>query len=388
MFRILDKQLTSSICKTKKVVVLLGARQVGKTTLLKKAFPGAIYINLERSNYIDIFNHRDLDKIMNLIATESAGKSDILVLDEIQRLDDPGLVAKLIHDELKDVKLVISGSSALEIANKASESLAGRKVTFKMYPLTFSEFLTQSDKKSRPKVLSQISFSNQVSSKNYRSEILRSMRYGLYPDILNVEDVEQYLLELVDSIIFKDVYYLNLVKNTKNLYSLLKLVAYQIGQQINVTDLSNRVGIARATVLDYLEILQKTYIIYTLSPFTKKRRDEIGKTEKIYFYDLGVRNAIINDFSPVEYRRDYGSIFENFVISELIKLNSYYNLRYSFYYWRTKWGSEVDLILEKDSQISAFEIKTRKGSVSSAFINTYPSAQTFTLTLDNFTQLL
>lgn len=177
----------------------------------------------------------------------------------------------------------------------------------------------------------------------FKDEILEGMRYGMYPDLLNLQDKENYLLELADSTILKDVFYLNLVKNTKNLQSLLKLLAYQIGQQVNITDLADRVGITRPTVMEYLEILKKMYVVYTLPPFTKKRRDEIGKTEKIYFWDLGVRNAIINDFSPVEFRRDYGNIFENFVITEILKLNKYNYLRYSFYYWRTKWGSKVDL---------------------------------------------
>jgi hypothetical protein len=370
-----------------KVLVLVGGRQTGKTTLLKNTFPKATYINLEKSDYIEVFNSRDLERIKSLIKQEGKGKNRLLILDEVQRLTDPGMVAKLIHDELKNIKLIISGSSALEIANRASESLAGRKNLIELYPLTFQEKLIQTRKIKKAGVKRDLIVSGNIDT-SFRDEILEGMRYGMYPDLLNVSDKESYLLELSDSIILKDVFYLNLVKSTKNLQSLLKLLAYQIGQQVNITDLANRVGIARPTITEYLEILKKTYIVYTLPPFTKKRRDEIGKTEKIYFWDLGVRNAIINDFSPVEFRRDYGSIFENFAITELIKLNKYNNLRYDFYYWRTKWGSEVDLVLHKDQTIIASEIESRAGKVTSAFTDTYPNSLPQLITIDNISRLL
>ena len=222
----------------------------------------------------------------------------------------------------------------------------------------------------------------------YQAEILLSMNFGLYPETIEVTNKENYLLELVDSTLLKDVFYLNLVKNTKNLYSLLKLLAYQIGQQVNISDIAQRLGIARETVNSYIEILKQLYIIFTLPPYNKKRRDEIGKTEKIFFYDLGIRNAIINDFSPVQYRVDFGNIFENYVVCELMKLNKYKKLRFNFYYWRTKWGSEVDLVLVKDDEVLAYEIKTRKGVVSRAFMETYPNAVGKTITLNNLESIL
>lgn len=386
-FRQLSSKLIKQVSEEKTITVLIGGRQTGKTTLLKNCFPEAVYLNLEKSNYIEIFNSRDLASIKSIITQEDKHKSNLLILDEVQRLDDPGIIAKLIHDEYKEIKLIISGSSSLEIVNKAGESLAGRKKTIEMYPLSFQEKLIQLNKVDATTLKTNFVFQN---TKKYtlKDEILESMRYGMYPELLNINDKENYLMELTDSTILKDVFYLNLVKNTKNLQSLLKLLAYQIGQQINITDIANRIGIARPTVMEYLEILKKIYVIYTLPPFTHKRRDEIGKTEKIYFWDLGIRNAIINDFSAVEYRNDYGSIFENFVITELIKLNKYNNLRYSFYYWRTKGGSEVDLIMQKDNEIIASEIKTRSGKITSAFMSTYPEAKTQTITMDNVGGLL
>ena len=281
----------------------------------------------------------------------------------------------------------------MEIAHRATESLAGRKKTLTLYPLTFAEKLVQTGKlaqSSRKRGLNHLHF-NITDDSRFNTELKEAMQYGFYPRILNLQDKmqkEEYLLELADSTIFKDIYYLNLVKNTRNLALLLKLLAYQIGQQINVTELSNRLGIARQTIVDYIEILKQTFLIFTLPPYTKKRRDEIAKTEKIYFYDLGLRNALINDFSPVEFRTDYGSLFENFVISEIVKLNQYYRERFSLYYWRTKWGSEVDLVLVRDGKYKAIEVKTRKGSITPAFKATYPEAEEFVVTMDNVVSML
>lgn len=388
MYRLISAKIKDKVAKSDKVVVLVGGRQTGKTTLLKNTFPKAIYINLEKSDYIDVFNSRNLQKIRSVVTQEVKDDSNLLILDEIQRLDNPGMVAKLIYDELKDIKLIISGSSALEIASRASESLAGRKNLIEIYPLTFQEKLVQTEKVRQVEQKDNLILAKGKANGLFKDEIFESMRYGMYPDLLNVNDKEDYLLELADSTILKDVFYLNLVKSTKNLQALLKLLAYQIGQQINITDLANRIGIARPTVMEYLEILKKIYVIYTLPPFTKKRRDEIGKTEKIYFWDLGIRNAIINDFSPVEFRRDYGNIFENFAITELLKINQYNDLRYSFYYWRTKWGSEVDLVLQKDEEIIAAEVKSQSGKITSAFTDTYPNCITQVITVDNISQLL
>jgi len=374
MYRIIASQIEEFVKNEKKVLVLLGARQVGKTTLLKNSFPDACFVNIEKGEYVDIFNKRVVQQINNIL-TSKGNKSQILILDEIQRLNNPGLTAKVIHDELPNIKLIISGSSSLEIASKAAESLAGRKTTFLLFPLTIKERLVQIGKLDK-------------GIDQYQAEILLSMNFGLYPETIEVTNKENYLLELVDSTLLKDVFYLNLVKNTKNLYSLLKLLAYQIGQQVNISDIAQRLGIARETVNSYIEILKQLYIIFTLPPYTKKRRDEIGKTEKIFFYDLGIRNAIINDFSPVQYRVDFGNIFENYVVCELMKLNKYKKLRFNFYYWRTKWGSEVDLVLVKDDEVLAYEIKTRKGVVSRAFMETYPNAVGKTITLNNLESIL
>ncbi|MFW5719883.1 MAG: ATP-binding protein [Candidatus Dojkabacteria bacterium] len=385
MYRTLKNNLYDT---TSDVLIIIGSRQVGKTTLLKNTFPNAIYVNTETFDYIDILNSRNIDEIKERFLLDTRkkrgkNKPTLLIIDEFQRLQDPGLIAKVIHDEIPEIKLIITGSSALELTFEASESLAGRKKTHYLFPLTFQEKLVQTRSFNQEQLSHGISFTNK-DYPDFKGELLDSMRYGMYPETLNRPDeLEEYLLEYVNATLLKDIYYLELVRNVSKLEDLLKLLAYQIGNQINVSEISNRLGIARQTVESYLDILTKTYIIFTLKPFTKKRRDEIGKTEKIYFYDLGVRNALINDFSPVEYRQDFGNILENFAISEFMKLNYYYKQRYTMYYWRTKWGSEVDLIMEKNNTLKAIEIKSRKGTVTSAFTDVYPQAECHVATLRN-----
>ncbi len=380
MYRQLKQSITTKLNQQENdIIIVYGARQVGKTTLVKDIAPDAIYINLDKAYYADALNSRNTNTIRSVFEREKKTGTRIVVLDEFQRLQDPGLIAKVIHDELLEYQLIITGSSALELAFKASESMTGRKTTYTLYPLTLKEKLIQLGKYT--------DFETDESQK-FLDDILASMRYGLYPELLNREQKQEYLQEYTDSVILKDVFYLDLVRNTKHLQSLLKLLAYQIGNLINISDLANRIGISRQTVEKYVDILKKIFIIYTLPPFRKNRRDEIGKAEKVYFYDLGVRNALINDFSPVEYRRDYGALFENFAVNELQKMDAYSNTRFSFYYWRTKGGAEVDLILDKDGKQTAIEIKTRGGSVSQAFKNSYPNSDTKVLTLQNIGAML
>jgi uncharacterized protein len=382
--------------ETNKVIILLGPRQIGKTTLLISTFPDAFYINLEDPEYIDVFNSRNINNIKILVESLNKSNSNIWILDEVQRLKDPGLVAKVIHDQIPEIKLIISGSSALEIMNTASESLAGRKKTIYLFPLSFEELLIQKSVLNlNPRVIvddEMRNFNFKLSdNKQYIENIKYSMQFGMYPELLELQtnkDRELYLSELIDSTILKDIYYLNLVKNTKNLMSVLTLLAYQVGQLVNYTDIANRIGINRQTVSDYIALLEKSFIIFTLPPYTKVRRDEIGKSEKVFFYDLGIRNALINDFSPVEFRNDYGNLFENFVIAEVFKLNKYTKANYSLHFWRTRWGSEVDLVLTKSEKHKALEIKTRGGKITKAFIDTYPNTEEFIITMDNVSSLL
>ncbi len=392
MYRSLSQTIVKNI-DSKEVLILLGPRQVGKTTLLKNLLKErAIYIDLDDKVYRDFFDSLSIAKYRSYINSQLSSFHNehdkiILILDEAQRLKDPGLAAKIFYDEIENVKVILTGSATLDIRKKTSESLAGRKTTLNLFPLSFQEYLVQRNLVHEDGIhqfpLSTTFSYDDITAHTLTEEAYERMRIGLYPGVVNTQ-AESYLQELVDAVILKDIFYLNLVKNTSGLVELLKLLASFIGQPINISDLSKRLGIARQTITDYIQILEKSYIIFTLSPYTKEREDEISKYEIIYFYDLGIRNALLNDFRPVTMRTDFNKIFANFIIAEIKKLNAYYSLRYKFHYWKTTQGSEVALVLEKDTKLEGFSIDVYKESFSKGFENTYPESGKHIINLNNY----
>ncbi len=382
MFRFISNKLKENLKisydgKTP-IQVLYGPRRVGKSTLLKNAFPNAKYINIEEGEYIDILNSRDPLKLKAI----AENKSNILILDEFQRLEDPGLIAKVFFDSVSDIKLILSGSSSIEIANKASESIGGRANFLKLYPLTVFEKQIQNNKLSENFSLEDLTSENNL-------EYLEILRYGLYPKPFEI-DVEQYLYNLIDTFLLKDLIYLDIIRNTKVIKELLTLLAYQIGQKVNYTEIASRLQIDRATVRNYISLLESLFIIFTLRPYRNKRRDEIGLEEKVYFYDIGIRNALINNFTPLNLRQDAGNLFENFIIAEVLKLNDYFDKRYELRYWRTKSGSEVDLVLTSALQpVEVYEIKLKDQKIKQTFVQTYPETEKVKiLTSTNYLQEL
>lgn len=381
MFRYLQRQLQKDLAQDyggkPPIQVLYGARRTGKSTLLKNTFPEATYIDVEKGEYIPLLNSRDTDKIQGILST----RSRILILDEFQRLTDPGLIAKVIFDHMPNVALILSGSSAIEISNKATESMAGRALFHRLYPLSYFEKMAQDGLLSDPYHLSESDHTLTV----HLPEILR---YGLYPLPSTMIDKAQYLEGLIESSLTKDIFYLDTIRNTKVIKDLLILLAYQIGQVVNYTDIAQRLGITRVTVKKYVDLLEKLFIIFTIRPFRSKRRDEIGLAEKVYFYDVGVRNALIGQFEPPNIRADLGHLFENYVIAECVKLNDYFHRKYELRYWRTKGGSKIDLVLVRGLEpVAAFEIKYSNGAVSSAFKDTY-SLTPQLITSTNFVSIL
>lgn len=371
MFRFLASQLKANLHKDygdgrSPIQVLYGARRVGKSTLLKNTFPHAKYINIEVGEYIDILNSRNIDAIRSLVP-QTPGSSDILILDEFQRLENPGLIAKIIFDELPHIRLILSGSSTIEITNKASESMAGRAIFLTLFPLSIFEKCIQDGQ------ISEADFtSKNIDVVKLNPTLLEALRFGLYPLPSPTLDQSEYLQTLIDSSISKDIIYLDVVKNTKVIQDLLVLLAGQIGQLVNYSEIANRLGIDRQTVQKYIQVLEKLFIIFTLKPYRNKRRDEIGLAEKVYFYDVGIRNALMRDFKPVTLRTDVGFLFENFIIAEIIKSVHYFGLNVDLRYWRTKSGSEVDLVFVRGSEpVRAFEIKYGQGAFPRSFTNTY-----------------
>lgn len=388
MNRHLDEKLSQHFKKYKQVLILLGSRQVGKTTLVKKLFPKADYFLVDNEPIKKIFESYDIETYKTIISE----KSKEIIIDEIHLLDNPGRAVKIIYDQLKDIRIIITGSSSFHIKNKTGESLAGRKIDYNIYPLTFSEYLNQKGIEAdlNFNTIERLTSDKEGALKDvaYRFDlksILNNvMIYGLYPQLLNTANDEKYLLNFVDSLIFKDILELNLIEDKKLAKDLLKLLAFQIGNLINYSELAASLNADQRTIKRYIEIFEQSFILFRLYPYSKNKRDEISKSAKIFFHDLGVRNALIDDFTDLESRTDKGALFENFIISELIKQNSYSELNYKFYYWRTRQGSEIDIVMEKGKEIIGVEIKYKKRAPNKAFKIRYPDARLVTVTADNF----
>lgn len=387
MHRHLEKSLKEHFNTYKQVLVLLGSRQVGKTTLIKKIFPQDNYFLIDNEPIRQIFESYDVETYKTIINSDC----EYIIIDEIHLLSDPGRAAKIIFDQMSDFKLIITGSSSFHIKNKTGESLAGRKIDYYLYPLTFSEYLFQKgiEKKSNFNIFKNITDINIFPlEKKYKFDMGKILEnvllYGLYPHFVDYPKDKKYLLNFVDSLIFKDILELNLIENKKLAKDLLKLLASQIGNLINYSELANSLKADQRTIKRYIEIFEQSYIIFRLYPYSKNKRDEILKAPKIYFYDLGLRNAIINDFSEINFRADKGALFESFIISEIIKQNNYLEEDYNLYYWRTKQGSEIDLVLEKNKQIIGVETKYNSRSTNKSFKNRYPEAIAKNINIKNF----
>lgn len=386
--RHLDTNLINHFKNYKEILILLGVRQVGKTTILKKIFKTSQYLIVDNEPVRNALEKYDPEVYRQMLDK----KIDYVVIDEIQKISDPGRAAKIFYDQLPEYKLIISGSSAFNIKNKTSESLAGRKIDYRLYPLTLSEYLVQN------KLEKSLSFSPMEKIKNGtkfgeifklydHKEILNNLLvYGSYPAMQTHPQDSNYLLNLIDSVVFKDLVDLSLLENKSAALSLLKLLAYQIGSLVNYAELSDKLGIGAVTVKRYIELFEQSFIIFTIKPFSTRKRDEISKMPKVYFYDLGLRNALINNFEHMSARGDAGLVFENFIISELIKYNYYGDFGYNFNFWRTKMGSEIDLVLSKpnDVNIVGIEIKSKNQRINQAFTSRYPNSKLIILTKDNY----
>ncbi|MBU1016939.1 ATP-binding protein [Patescibacteria group bacterium] len=383
--RIADSYLKNHFNRFKEVLVLLGPRQSGKTTILKKLFPEAIYFTADNEA-----TRKNLESFDVSVYKQIFPQNRIIVLDEIHLLSNPGRAAKIVYDQIPDRKLIITGSSSLNIKNRASESLAGRKIDYHLYPLTFSEYLTQNgiEPSLNNRVFENIIKETPLTKKAHNFDLAVSLKtaltYGFYPATINHPDKRKYLENLVDSVVFKDLLDLKLLDDRRAALETLKLLAHQIGQLVNYSEIAQRVGKDARTVKKYIDVFCQSFIIFELLPFSQVSRDEIGKSPKIYFYDLGLRNALIESFSDINIRSDRGLLFENFIISEFLKANTYLSAGFKVNYWRTKSGSEVDLVISREKDLLAVEIKYNQERIATAFTNRYPQAKIKNITSENF----
>lgn len=385
--RHIDNQILSHFNKYKEALILLGARQVGKTTILQRLFPNAKYLSIDSEPIKEALEKYDPIIYQQLLDLGS----EFLIIDEAHKLKDPGRAIKIIYDQLPKFKLIITGSSAFNIKNKTSESLAGRKIDYHLFPLTLNEYLVQQgvEKKLSFDIFNKIvtgKMPHQIIKTYDHTAILDNILvYGLYPAMLSYKRDSTYLKNLVDSVIFKDLTELSLLENKSAALSLLKLLAFQISSLVNYADLSTRLGVSSVTVKRYIELFEQSFILFTVKPYSTNLRDEIGKMPKIYFYDLGLRNTLIDNFQPIKSRGDVGQLFENFIITEIYKYNNYGNFGYHLNYWRTKSGSEVDLVLSKsDGTLLAIEIKNKSQRINKAFKIRYPKSRLLVISRDNY----
>ena len=364
------KQIIEKRSTTKKANVLIGARQVGKTTLLKKILEQSDYLFLDGDNPTirDLLNNINTEQLKTII-----GKYKIILIDEAQRINNIGLTVKIIIDQLQDIQVYVSGSSAFYLQNKLSESLTGRKWEYNLFPISWEEY---QDKHGYLK-----------SIQNLENRIL----YGFYPEILNNIGEEQLLLkQLVSSYLYKDILAFSNIRKPDVLEKLLKALAFQIGNEVSYNELSQIVGVDKGTIAKYIQILEQGYVIFRLPAYSKNLRNEIKKNQKIYFYDTGVRNTIINNFAPLSMRLDKGALWENFLISERLKQNLYKDTFSEMYFWRTKQQQEVDFVEIQNGLVRGFEFKwqaKKQAKLPITFTKTY-KAKSVIVDTNNFQEFV
>lgn len=335
--RQLKKEIKNRIFKGK-TLLLIGQRQVGKTTLIKE-------ILSEYDDHIlfdgdDIATRQLFSENNTAQLRRAVGHNRIVFIDEAQRINNIGISAKIIHDQFKDIQLILSGSSALELNSSIQESLTGRVYSYNLYPFSWNEL------------------SGHFSFIEMEQQLNDRLIYGMYPDVINNKGEEiDVLKNLAESYMYRDILALSNIKKPEVLEKLVIALAYQIGSQVSYNELANMLQVNKETVSNYIDLLEKAFIIFRLKPFSRNLRNEIKSKNKIYFYDNGIRNAVIRSFNSIDLRPDKGALWENFLISERIKMLSYNRVHGFHYFWRNKDQQEVDWLEERDGKLSAFEFK-------------------------------
>lgn len=356
-----------------KAIIIIGARQVGKSTLLNQLLgdnKNTLWMNGDDTDIQDLFKNMSSTRLRALI-----GNSKYVVIDEAQRIPDIGIRLKLITDQIPSVQVIATGSSSFELTSKVNEPLTGRKREFKMFPLTFGEMVKNTS------LLDELRM------------IPHRLVYGYYPEVVcNQGDEKAILKELSDSYLYKDILALDNINKPDKLTRLLKALALQIGSQVSYNEIGNLIGLDSKTVEKYVDMLEKAFIIFRLGSFSRNLRNELKASRKIYFWDLGIRNAVIGNLAQIENRNDVGELWENFAISERLKLNIYRNSFAQSWFWRTQQQKEIDYIEEEDADIKAFEFKwnERKANVKcpESFSTAYPNVKYVVITPKNIEEFL
>jgi hypothetical protein len=371
--RYLESQ-TDTILKKGKVFVLYGPRRVGKTELIKMmiaGFNGKIFSGTGDNQEV-----RELLSAQKLSQLQTAfGSYQLLFIDEAQRIPDVGYALKLLIDHFPEMIILVTGSSSFDLSNKIGEPLTGRNTLRNLFPISVLELYQQ--------------FGGMYILQKLEDLLI----YGAYPDVLNAssaDDKKEYLISIRDSYLLKDILELESIKNPAKLSDLLKLLAFQIGQEVSLNELSNSLGIAKQSVERYLDLLEKTFIIKKVGGFSRNLRKEVVKTARYFFWDNGIRNALINNFNPIDQRNDVGMLWENFLYMERLKTKSYKRIFSNDYFWRTYDRQEIDLVEERGGRLYAYEFKWKLQKVKApkAWADAYPDSEFQVISKENFLDFL
>lgn len=355
-----------------KAIILFGARQVGKTTLLRELLSSrqdVLWLNGDEQDVRSL-----LEKASSTLLRAVIGKNSLVVIDEAQRITDIGIAIKLITDQIPGVQVLATGSSSFDLSNQINEPLTGRKLEYRMYPLSFGELVAHHGLLEEKRML------------------LHRLVYGSYPDVVSrVGDERVILTELADSYLYKDILTFDKIKKSERLVKLLQALAFQVGSEVSYNELAQTCGLDAKTVERYITLLEQSYIIFRLGSFSRNLRNELKFSRKIYFWDCGIRNAVLGNYQLSEHRLDIGALFENYMVSERLKKLSYDKSHAQSYFWRSKQKQEIDYIEEIDGQLSAVEFKwtpTKRASVPLSFARSYPDAAFQVLTSDYYEDFL
>lgn len=338
-----------------KAIVILGPRQVGKTTLLSQLKEdGALTFNCDNAD-----DREDLSKTTSSSLRALVGRAKMVMIDEAQRLPNVGLIIKMLVDAVgAETQIIVTGSSALELSNGIYESAAGRFFEYRLHPFSFGELAAHSSKREEHRFIED------------------RLIYGSYPEVVtNRADARRILESIVSGALYKDVFALGVVRKPDVFVRLVQCLALQVGSEVSYTELAAMTGIDKVTVENYLDLLEKTFVIFRLPAYSRNVRNELKKGRKIYFVDNGIRNAVIGNFAPTTLRTDIGALWENYIISERYKRNLYAGIPAKMYFWRTLTQSEVDYVEEIDGRLHAAEIKwnsSRKARLPAPFMAAYP----------------
>ena len=356
-----------------KVLVIYGPRQVGKTTLVKtflKDYQGKVFRGSGDNRQLQIIlESQDFSKIVPYFQDY-----DLVFIDEAQQISQVGQSLKILVDQLPHLKLVATGSSSFDLSNQLGEPLVGRQKIIQLFPLSAWEL-------------------KQNFTRSYLEDNLENLLlYGSYPEVVTAGSYQakkEYLQQLRDAYLLKDIFELQNIKNSKKILDLLRLLAFQIGQEVSIQELGCQLSLSKNTVEHYLDLLEKNFVLINIRGFARNLRKEINKTSRYYFYDNGVRNAILGNFSQLEERDDRGQLWENYLFIERLKRNAYLGQSCQYYFWRTYDRQEIDLIEESDGRLSAFEFKwSKQAKAPSAWVKTYPEATFEVINRQNFLEFL